>query len=52
MKLSHLTLIALFAGAVAAPSFAQPGPGMGGGMGPGKGARFGFNKDNTPGWAM
>jgi hypothetical protein len=52
MKLSHLTMIALLAGVVAAPSFAQPGPGMGGGMGPGKGARFGFNQNNTAGWAL
>ena len=30
------------------------GVGPGGGMGPGagKGMRFGFNKDNTPGWAL
>ena len=57
MKLTHITLIALLGAAVAAPSFAQPGPGMGGmggmGMGgPGKGAGFAFNKDNTTGWAL
>jgi hypothetical protein len=54
MKLSHLTMIALLGACVAAPSFAQPGPGMGGmgGMSPGKGPRFAFDKDNTPGWAL
>ena len=59
MKLKHITLIALLGAAIAAPTFAQPGPGMGGmggmgmgGMGPGKGARFALNKDNTPGWAL
>jgi hypothetical protein len=43
MKLTHLTLIALLGAAVAMPALAQPGPG---------GGRFGFNQDNTPGWAM
>ncbi len=58
MKLTYITLIALLVAGTAAPSFAQPGPGMGGmggmgaGMGPGKGARFAFDKDSTPGWAL
>jgi hypothetical protein len=26
--------------------------GAGAGMGPGKGMRYNFNKDNTPGWAL
>ncbi|MDP1607396.1 MAG: hypothetical protein Q8L93_12300 [Rhodocyclaceae bacterium] len=43
MKISHIALIALLGAAVAAPALAQPGPG---------GGRFGFNKDNTPGWTL
>lgn len=47
-----ITIIALLGAAIAAPSFAQPGPGMGGmGPGQGKGMRFTFNKDNTAGWS-
>lgn len=45
MKFSNLALIALLA---TAPAFAQPGPGMGGGMGPG-GGRFAIGNDNTVG---
>lgn len=58
MKRSHLTMMLLLGAVLATPSFAQPGPGMGGGqgMGPGggqgMGMRFGFNKDNTPGWSL
>lgn len=52
MKLSHLTLIALLGAAIAAPVIAQPGPGMGGGMGPGKGGRFAFDQNNTVGWTL
>ena len=64
MKLSHITLITLLGAAIAAPTFAQPGQGMGGmggmsgmgpgqaGMGPGKGGRYAFNKGNTPGWSL
>lgn len=48
MKLTNLTLIALLA---AAPTYAQPGPGMGGGMGPG-GGRFAIDNANTVGWAL
>lgn len=48
MKLTNLALIALL---VAAPAFSQPGPGMGGGMGPG-GGRFAIDKDNTVGWTL
>lgn len=48
MKLTNLALIALLA---AVPALAQPGPGMGGGMGPG-GGRFAIDKDNTVGWAL
>lgn len=48
MKFSNLALIALLA---TAPAFAQPGPGMGGGMGPG-GGRFAIGNDNTVGWAL
>ena len=60
MKTSKLTMIALLAALLAAPAFAQPGPGMGGmggmgpgmgGMGPGKG-RMAFNQGNTPGWSL
>lgn len=57
MKLSHITLITLLGAAIAAPTFAQPGQGMGGmgqgmgGMGPGKG-RMAFNQGNTPGWSL
>lgn len=60
MKTSKLTMIALLGVLLAAPSFAQPGPGMGGmggmgpgmgGMGPGKG-RMAFNQGNTPGWSL
>ncbi len=60
MKTSKLTMIALLAGLLAAPAFAQPGSGMGGmggmgpgmgGMGPGKG-RMAFNQGNTPGWSL
>lgn len=58
MKLADITLIVLLAAGMAVPSYAQPGPGMGGmgsmgsGMGAGKGPRFAFDKDNTPGWAL
>lgn len=52
MKLSHLTLIALLGAAIAAPVIAQPGQGMGGGMGPGKGGRFAFDQNNTVGWTL
>ena len=58
MKLKHITLIALLGAAIATPVFAQPASGMGGmgmggmGQGPGKGARFSLNKDNTVGWAL
>jgi hypothetical protein len=64
MKTSKLTMIALLAALLAAPAFAQSGPGMGGGggmgpgagqgqagMGPGKG-RMAFNQGNTPGWSL
>lgn len=48
MKLTKLAWITLLA---AAPVFAQPGPGMGGGMGPG-GGRFAIDNDNTVGWML
>lgn len=48
MKLTNLALVAYL---LAAPVFAQPGPGMGGGMGPG-GGRFAIGNDNTVGWAL
>ncbi len=60
MKTSKLTMIALLGALLAAPAFAQSGPGMGGmggmgpgmgGMGPGKG-RMAFNQGNTPGWSL
>ena len=35
ITLKSITLIALLGGAMAMPVLAQPGPGMGGGMGPG-----------------
>ncbi len=65
--LKSFSLIALLAGALAAPVLAQPGPGMGmgmqnggpGGAGPGAGGPAArgmhgmrFNKDNTAGWAL
>ena len=60
MKLTHIALVAFLGAAVAAPVFAQPGPGGGPGMGPGAGPaarggkamRFNFNKDNTAGWSL
>ena len=62
MKLTHIALVAFLGAAVAAPVFAQPGPGGGPGMGPGPGAgmgrsggkamRFTFNKDNAAGWSL
>ena len=64
MKLTHIALVAFLGAAVAAPVFAQAGPGGGTGMGPGAGMgggmgiksgktrRFDFNKDNTPGWSL
>jgi len=48
MKLTNLALITLLA---ATPAFAQPGPGMGGGMGPG-GGRIAFDSENTVGWTL
>jgi hypothetical protein len=51
MKLSQFALISLLGAALATPSFAQPGPGMGG-MGPGQGRGFAFNKGNTDGWSL
>jgi hypothetical protein len=53
MKLSTITMIALLGAAVAAPSFAQPGPPAGGpGTGMGKGPAYVFDQDNTAGWAL
>ena len=58
MKLTHVAFVAFLGAAIAAPVFAQPGPGGGTGMGPGMGTRAGkamryrFNKDNTPGWSL
>ncbi len=63
MKRARLVFTALIGVALAAPAFAQMGPGggMGPGMGPGmgsmtgpgaRGMRFEFNKDNTPGWSL
>ena len=64
MKLARFAFTALFGATLAAPVFAQMGPGGGmgpgmgpgggmGGMGPGsRGMRFQFNKDNTPGWSL
>ena len=47
---------ALLGATLSASVLAQPGPGMGpgmGGMGPGgKGMQYRFNKDNTPGWSL
>jgi hypothetical protein len=51
MKLARFAFTALLGATLAAPVFAQMGPG--GGMGPGsRGMRFQFNKDNTPGWSL
>lgn len=44
----NIALAALLGGMLAAPALAQPGPGMGGGMG--RGMRF--SQDNTPGWTL
>ena len=55
MKLSQIAFAALLGATLAAPVFAQPGPGMGGmgGMGPGgKGMHYRFNQGNTPGWNL
>lgn len=60
MKLTHLAFVAFLGAAVAAPVFAQAGPGNGPGMGPGAGMgkgggramRYTFNRDNTPGWSL
>lgn len=63
MKRARLVFTALIGVALAAPAFAQMGPGggMGPGMGPGmgsmtgpgaRGMRYQFNKDNTPGWSL
>lgn len=66
MKLTHIALVALLSTALAAPVFAQPGPGNGPGMGPsagmgpgagmgskgGKATRFGWNKINIAGWSL
>ena len=64
MTLKGITLVALLGAALAAPVFAQPGPGMGGGPcmqgsggamgqgmgGGGRGMRF--NQNNTTGWTL
>ena len=56
MKLTQMTFVGLLGLALAAPVFAQPGPGMGGGMqgagqgggmGPGGGMGMRFNQGNT-----
>ena len=58
MKLIHIALVAFLGTSLAAPVFAQPGPGGGPGMGPGAGmgpaktARFAWNKDNIAGWSL
>lgn len=59
MKLARIAMTALLGASLSASVLAQPGPGMGpgGGMGPGmgpggRGMRFEFNKDNTPGWSL
>lgn len=55
MKFVRLAFAALLGAALSAPVLAQMGPGggMGPGMGPGgKGMRYQFNKDNTPGWSL
>ncbi len=57
MKLMHIALVALLSTSLAAPVFAQPGPGNGPGMGPGAGiggkaARFAWNKGNVAGWSL
>ncbi len=61
MKLTQMTFVGLLGLALIAPVFAQPGPGMGGGMqgagpgggmGPGAGMGMRFNQDNTTGWSL
>lgn len=63
MKIRLLAVTALFGATLSASALAQPGQGMGPGMGPGggmgpgmgpggRGMRFDFNKDNTPGWSL
>jgi Spy/CpxP family protein refolding chaperone len=68
MKIRTLALSVLLGATLSTSVLAQPGQGMGpgggmgpgmgpgggmGGMGPGgRGMRFDFNKDNTPGWSL
>ncbi len=54
MKLATFAFTVLIGAALAVPASAQMGPGGGmGGMGPGgKGMRYQFNQDNTPGWSL
>lgn len=51
MKKLLLSASFLTAATLATAAFAQMGPGMGGGMGPGKG-RFAWNQTYTPGWTL
>lgn len=51
MKKLALTVSFLTAAVVATAAFAQMGPGGGMGQG-GKGGRFGWNQDHTPGWTL
>ena len=44
----NIALIVVLGGILAAPALAQPGPGMGGGMG----RAMRFSQDNTPGWTL
>lgn len=53
MTLKSITLATLLGAALTASVLAQPGPGMGGGMGAGPGMRgMRFDKNNTPGWTL
>ena len=46
MRFAQMAFVGLLGLALMAPVFAQPGPGMGGGMG------MRFNQDNTTGWSL
>ena len=60
MKFIHIAVATFLSTSLAAPVFAQPGPGSGPGMGPstgmggkgGKAAHFAWNKGNIAGWSL
>lgn len=54
MKITMFAVISVLGIALTSSSFAQPGPDSGGmgGMSPGQGRGFAFNKGNTAGWKL